>query len=50
MTAPRPLPILPAMDADDTSARLRALAERVEALAAHAQRLAEENRSLRQQQ
>ena len=38
------------MDADDTSARLRALAARFEALAVHAQRLADENRSLRQQQ
>ena len=44
------LPIVPAMDADDTSARLRALAARFEALAVHAQRLADENRSLRQQQ
>lgn len=38
------------MDNADALAQLRAFADRIELLVAHAQRLAEENRSLRSQQ
>ena len=50
LTDPRPLPILPPMDPTDTLAQLQALAARVDQLPTLAQRLADENRSLRQQQ